>query len=67
MMQISLTGMNNSILWSQIAYLGSQPAQLLFLCFVLGYTDRQKWLTRRKLALLSIIPVLTIIFAFTNE
>ncbi len=67
LMQIYVTDMQEIILWSKIAYLGAQPTPILFLLFVLEYTHHQQWLTRRNIALLFIMPVLTICFAFTNE
>ncbi len=56
-----------NIFWSRIGYLGSWTAQPLFLIFVLGYTQHQKWVTPRKIALLFIMPVITILLVMTND
>jgi diguanylate cyclase (GGDEF)-like protein/PAS domain S-box-containing protein len=55
------------ILWSKVEYLGLINVPPLFLVFVLEYTHRDRWLTRRNLALLWIIPIITLLMAATNE
>ena len=51
------------VLWSQIAYLGSCPAPLIFFAFILTYTRQRRYLTPRAMAFLAIVPVLTIVIA----
>ena len=67
LMEISATNAASDILWAQIAYLGSWTAQPLFLIFVLDYTRLSKWVTHRNVALLFIMPVITILLALTNQ
>ena len=55
------------ILWSKAQYLGANCVAPLFLWFVLEYTQQGKWLTRRNLILLWLIPAVTIVIAATNE
>lgn len=67
LMQVSTKNMGEMILWSKIGYLGGMAGQMLFFIFVLEYTHQQKWLTRRNIALLFIMPALTFLLAATNE
>jgi PAS domain S-box-containing protein len=55
------------IFWSKVQYLGIVSVPLVWLLFVLRYTRRDKWFTARNLALLSIIPALTLALVWTNE
>lgn len=59
--------LGDKIIWSKIMYFGAHTAPPLFLIFALDYTHRRKWLTRLNLALLFVLPSLTIMFAATNE
>jgi PAS domain S-box-containing protein len=52
--------------WSQIHYIGTVSAPLFFFLFSMTLAQQQTWLTRRNIALLWIIPVLTLAIAFTN-
>ena len=55
------------ILWSKMQYLPVLIAAVSWLIFTLQYTGREKWVTRRNLVLLSIIPVITMLLVFTND
>lgn len=52
---------------AKIEYLGIMSIAPLWLMFALHYTGQDRWLTRRKLLLLWVIPVITVILAMTNE
>src|SRR5215212_5367039 len=49
------------VFWAKLQYLGITSTPLAWLIFALHYTDRSRWLTRRNLALLLILPVLTLL------
>ena len=55
------------IAWSVIAYPGIESAPVLYLLFVAGWTRQDGWLTRRRTALLLVVPVLSVAMAATNE
>jgi diguanylate cyclase (GGDEF)-like protein len=55
------------IVCSQLEYLGVATTPSFFLFFVLSYSHLDRWLTRRNLILLAIIPALTIGIAATNN
>jgi PAS domain S-box-containing protein len=54
------------IVYAQLQYLGIGSVPLAWLAFTLQYTGKGAWLTRRKLALLLIEPLITLLPAFTN-
>lgn len=52
--------------WSQVHYLGTTTTPLLYFLFTMTYAQQQRWLTRRTVALLAIIPLITNLMAWTN-
>ena len=59
-------GQPAKILWSKLEYVGMNSAIALLLMFALHYTRRDRWLTRSKIALMWMLPVLNVIMAATN-
>ena len=57
----------SNILWDKAAYLGLVSTPVMWIIFVLQYTDRGAWLRRRNLLLLWVVPILTVLLAWTNE
>ena len=55
------------LIWAKIEYIGIVSAPVIWLVFILQYTGRQKWLTHRKLVLLIICPIITLLLVWTNE
>src|SRR6266581_2558515 len=55
------------LFWDNIAWLGSAFAPTLWLIFALQYTGRTKWLTRRNIAILMIMPLVTLLLVGTNQ
>ncbi len=60
-------GLADKIFWSKMEYLAAPCLGVAWLLFTLQYTRQGKWLTRTRLILLAIVPVLTAVLAFTNE
>jgi len=54
-------------LWAKVQYLGIAFVPVMWLVFALQYTRYEKWLTRRYLALLSIVPCFTLLLVWTND
>jgi diguanylate cyclase (GGDEF)-like protein/PAS domain S-box-containing protein len=48
-------------------YLGIASVPVLFLILTLLYTGREKWVTRRNIILLFVIPFITILMVATNQ
>jgi diguanylate cyclase (GGDEF)-like protein len=57
----------DKVFWSTVGYVGGNATVLLWLVFILEYTGHERWLNRRRLALLSIIPVFNVLAALTND
>ncbi|MBN1483155.1 MAG: PAS domain-containing protein [Chloroflexia bacterium] len=55
------------IFWAKVQYPGIAVIPLALLVLVLQYTGNEHWLGRRNLLLLSIVPVLDVLFAWTYE
>jgi len=61
------TTMPEKILWSGLAYIGAVSTPVLYLIFVLRFTDKEKFISPKYILLLFIIPVITLLLAITNE
>lgn len=55
------------VFWDKMSYLGIVIVPTSWLIFTLQYTNRNCWLNRRNLMMLSIEPLLTVLIVFTNE
>jgi len=55
------------IVWGKLSYLGITSVSLFWFLFARGYSQRARWLTRWRLALLGVIPVVSLLLALTNE
>lgn len=59
--------LETKIYWYDVEYLWLTPATTAMTCFILEYTWPGRWVKRRTLALLSIVPLLGLAFTFSNE
>jgi diguanylate cyclase (GGDEF)-like protein/PAS domain S-box-containing protein len=66
-MDASSYGLAVKTMWGKFSYLGSTTIAVFLLLFALEFTHHGKWITRRKIMLLMIIPVLSWVVAFTND
>ncbi len=66
---MELTGAEKQIMrfWLRIEYLGIAFLPLWGVRFALQYTGHDKWLTRRNMVALCVIPVITLGLNWTNE
>jgi PAS domain S-box-containing protein len=55
------------IFWAKVQYFGIVSVAATMLVMVLQYTGHEKWLTRGNLALLGVVPAVTLILVWTNE
>jgi PAS domain S-box-containing protein len=55
------------LFWDNLEWVGATLAPMLWLIFVLQYTGRGRWLTRRTIALLAIVPLVTLLLVWTNQ
>jgi diguanylate cyclase (GGDEF)-like protein len=66
-LEIAAVGIPAKVFWAKMEYLGNQSGPVLLLIFAMKYTHLDKWLTRRNILLLWVIPAVTILMAATNE
>ncbi|MEP7357890.1 MAG: histidine kinase N-terminal 7TM domain-containing protein, partial [Anaerolineales bacterium] len=52
--------------WAQVGFAGAVAAPLAWATFAVEYTGRDRWLTPRRMALVSIIPLVTLLLVLTN-
>ena len=65
-LELGTDNLPRKIEYAQLQYLGIASVPLAWLAFTLQYTGRATWLTRRRLALLLIEPLITLLLVFTN-
>jgi signal transduction histidine kinase len=53
------------LLFTQLSYVGVVFAPVTWLVFVLRYVDRSEWLSPHRIALVSVVPVVTLVLVFT--
>ncbi len=66
-LEAAAVSVSAKVFWSKVQYLGIYSVPVLFLMLALEYSHQERWLTRRNLVLLWIVPVLTVALAATNE
>ena len=66
-LELSAADQFYKLLWAKFQYLGIVSLPVAWLAFALGYTGREGWLSRRNIALLSVIPAITLLLVATNE
>ena len=55
------------VFWVKMSYFGVAALPTTWLVFTLQYASMEKWLTRRNLAILAVLPVLTLVMVWTND
>ncbi|MFZ6028768.1 MAG: histidine kinase N-terminal 7TM domain-containing protein [Chloroflexota bacterium] len=55
------------VFWSVLAYPGNQFVPVLFPIFVLRYTQQDRWLTKKWVVALLILPAVSVLMAATNH
>jgi len=66
-LEIVSTDLAAKIFWAKVQYLGIVTVPVAWLTFALQYTQRDAWLNRRNLAILAIVPLITLLLVWTNE
>jgi serine phosphatase RsbU (regulator of sigma subunit) len=66
-MEYAVADVATKIFWVKFQSVWQLPATTAITCFILEYVWPGRWLTRRNLALLSIVPLLILALALTND
>ena len=67
LLELAVVGFQSKLFFGKLEYLGIANVPPLWLVFALSYCGLQRFLTRRNLILLWIIPVITVVLALTND
>jgi PAS domain S-box-containing protein len=59
--------LGTKILWAKIKYIGVVSVPMAWLFFVLMFTKQEQWLASRKIVLVTIIPIITLLLVWTNS
>lgn len=65
--QLGAVGIPAKVFWSVIEYLGTLYGAVFYLLFALEFTGLERFVTRRNILLLCIVPTLTLLLAATNH
>src|SRR5215469_2462722 len=55
-----------ALFWDNMTWLGAAIAPILWLVFVLQYTGRTEWLTRRNIVILMVEPLITVLLVWIS-
>lgn len=65
--QLGSPDLSTALFWNNVQWPGAVVLPLAWLAFTLQYTGRTRWLTRRTMVLLSIVPLITLLLIWTND
>ena len=65
--ELATADLATKLFWAKFQYLGIVTIPVALLAFVLQYSNQDKWLTPRNVALLAVIPLITVVLVWTNE
>jgi diguanylate cyclase (GGDEF)-like protein len=66
-MEAASVGLGAKVFWSTLEYVGSGSVVTFYLMFAIAFTHPHKWLTRRRIAWLWILPILNVGLVATNH
>jgi PAS domain S-box-containing protein len=65
--RLQATGIQEKILWNELAWLGVMLIPLAWLLFAMEYTGRDRFIQAEYLAALALVPGITIVLALTSQ
>ena len=66
-LELGSADLPTQVFWAKVEYLGIVSVSVMWLAFVFQYIGREKWLARRNVALLAIVPLVTLLLVWTND
>jgi PAS domain S-box-containing protein len=66
-LELGSADLSAEVFWAKVEYLGIVSVPIAWLALALQYTGRGRWLTRRSMILLTIVPLLTLLLVWTND
>ena len=65
-LEYATVGIPGKIFWAQVQYFGVVTCPVFFLLLAIEYNHLDRWLSRRNIGLLFIVPAVTLVLVFTN-
>ncbi|MBA3531112.1 MAG: diguanylate cyclase [Ardenticatenales bacterium] len=66
-LELGLEYVPSKILWAKTKYIGITVLPVVWFAFVLQYIGREQWVNHRRFPLLLVIPMVTLLLAWSNE
>jgi PAS domain S-box-containing protein len=66
-LELGSTDLEAQVFWARVEYVGIVSGPVTTLLLALVYTGREYWLAPRRLAMLAVVPILTVLLLWTNE
>jgi signal transduction histidine kinase len=66
-LELSSTSLPQMLFWINVEYLGIAFIPAFWLLFLLKFTGKENWLSRRNFILVLIIPIITLLMVWTNK
>lgn len=64
--EIGSLDIGSKVFWSQVQYLGIVTVPVAWFVFAMIYTGRERWIQPLNLALLAMVPLVTLVLVWTN-
>jgi len=64
--EITVASLDVKYFWVKMSYLGIVIVPLAWLIFAIQYSEKGKWITRGRVIILAVLPVLTLGIVWTN-
>ncbi len=66
-LEMMSAGLDGKLFWGNLQYISHAGIPVAWLAMTLQFTGRDRWLTRRRLAYLCVIPAITLVLTSTNN
>lgn len=66
-LELAIPDLSGKMFWVRVQYFGIVAVPVAWLALSLQYNSGVRWVTRRNIILLSIVPVITLVMVWTNE
>jgi PAS domain S-box-containing protein len=67
LLEVASADLAGKAFWVRVEYPGIVSVPVFWLLFCAEYTNRERWLTRGRIAALAVVPLITVGLAATNE
>jgi len=65
--ELGTASLQTKVFWTKIKFLGMVIVPVAWLFFTLKYSGREEWLKLRKMGLIAVVPLATLLMVWTND